>query len=155
MNIRKASQKDIPTLVNFAIKLRKIEHTLSDKINCGNRTKQFFEMVFNKYLDDKDHIFLVAEEEKIVGIAYGWKENIYPIYKNEYVGYIADAIVDENERGKGTGKALVTALEEEFKKMGLKETKLLVLKNNMKAYGLWKEMNYEDLYIEMRKDLVR
>jgi len=153
MQIRKATTHDIPKLLELTMELRKIERSFSERVACGEKTKAFFEEFFDKYLDDKDHVFLVAEEKNIIGIAYGWKENIYPIYKNEYVGYIADVIVDEKERGKGIGKALVTALEEEFKKMGLKETKLNVFKNNIKAHSLWKEMGYEDLYVEMRKDL--
>jgi len=153
MKIRKATVQDVPKLIELTMKLRKLENSLSDRIACGEKTKNFFEMVFEKYLDDKAHVFLVAEEREVVGFAYGWKENIYPVYKNEFVGYIADVLVEEKERGKGIGKTLVTALEKEFKKMGLNETKLIVLKDNIKAYDLWKEMGYADLYVEMRKDL--
>ena len=153
MNIRQANNEDIASMVELAMQLQKIENSFSSRVVCGNKTKEFFEMVFSKYLDDKDYIFLVAEEEGIVGLAFGWKENIYPVYKNEFVGYIADVIVDEKERGKGIGKELTKQLEEEFKKMGLKETKLIVQKDNKKAHKLWEKLGYEDLYIEMRKDL--
>jgi len=153
MNIRKACAEDIPKLVELAMQLQKIENSFSSRVICGHKTKEFFEMVFSKYLNDEDYIFLVAEEENIIGLAFGWKENIHPIYKNEFVGYIADVIVDEKERGKGIGKELTKQLEEEFKKMGLKETKLIVQKDNKKAHKLWEKLGYEDLYIEMRKDL--
>ena len=152
MNIRKACVKDVPKLVELAMQLQKIENSFSSRVVCGQKTKEFFEMVFSKYLNDKDHIYLIAEEKGIMGLAFGWKENIHPIYKNEFVGYIADVIVDEKERGKGIGKELTKQLEVEFKKMGLKETKLIVQKDNKKAHKLWKKLGYEDLYIEMRKD---
>jgi ribosomal protein S18 acetylase RimI-like enzyme len=154
MRIRRAVIADIPIILGLIIQLRKIENSFSKRISCNKETKCFFEKVLPKILNDKDHVFFVAEDKKIVGLVFGWKENIHPIYKNEFVGYIADVIVDKDYRGEGVGKKLVNTLEAEFKKMGLKETKLLVLKNNEKAHSLWKKIGYEELYVEMRKDLV-
>jgi ribosomal protein S18 acetylase RimI-like enzyme len=153
MKIRRAVTNDLPIILELIMQLRRIENSFSKRISCNKKTKSFFEKILPKLLGDKDHVLFVAEDKKIVGLVFGWKENIHPIYKNEFVGYIADVVVNENYRGKGVGKKLVNALEKEFKKMGLKETKLLVLKNNKKVYSLWKKIGYEELYVEMRKDL--
>lgn len=140
-------------MVELTMQLRKIENSFSDRVACGKKTREFFVEVFKKHIFDKDHFYFVAEDKEVVGLAFGWRENIFPVYKNEYVGYVADVIVKEKYRGRGIGKKLVSALENEFKKIGLKETQLLVLKDNKRAHEVWKEMGYNDLYIEMRKDL--
>jgi ribosomal protein S18 acetylase RimI-like enzyme len=154
MIIRPARKKDIPVLLDFTMRLRKIENFFSNRVSCGEKTKSFFEKAFHKIVVDKNFVVLVAKEKEVLGIIYGWKEYVYPVYKNDYVGYIADVIVAKEERSKGIGKLLLKEIEKEFKKKGLKETKLLVLKNNFDAHKLWEKSGYEDFYIEMRKDLV-
>lgn len=153
MEIRKAIINDVPKMVELTMQLRKIENSFSERVSCSKKTERFFYEVFEKHLFDKDYFYFVVEDKEIIGLAFGWKENIFPVYKNDFVGYIADVIVDEKHRGKGIGKKLVTALELEFKKMGLKETKLLVLKDNVDSRKVWEKLGYSDLYIEMRKDL--
>mgnify|MGYP003972775895 CR=1 FL=1 len=155
MQIRKATKKDIPIILEFMMDLRKLEKSMSKRNEASEKTRTFLEKTFiGKRIDNTDYVFLIGfEDEKPIGIAVGWKEFISPVYKNEYVGHVCDIIVGKEYRGKGYGKELTSALEHEFKKMGLKEMMLEVLIANKKSTEFWKSNGFEELYAQMRKDI--
>jgi diamine N-acetyltransferase len=155
MLIRKATNNDTDAIINFMMELRKLEHKLTDFVNDNQKTREFLLNEFIlKRLGNKDYFFFVAEDnKKIIGIIIGWKEFISPVYKNENVLYLCDAIVDPLYRGKGIGKKLTMALESEAKKVGLKEAVLEVLLSNVDSIDFWKRMNYDPIYMKMRKQL--
>ncbi|MFA6319612.1 MAG: GNAT family N-acetyltransferase [archaeon] len=155
MIIRKATNNDTEAIINFMMVLRKLEHKITDFVNDSQETRDFLLNDFIlKRLGHKDYFFFVAEENnKIVGIIIGWKEFISPVYNNANVLYLCDAIVDPTFRGKGIGKKLVHSLESEAKKCGLNEAILEVLVKNVKSIDFWKKMNYEPVYLKMRKKI--
>lgn len=155
MMIRKAINKDTDAIIYFMMKLRKLEHNLTDFVNDNKKTRNFLLNEFIlKRINHKDYFFFVAEENnKIIGTIVGWKEFISPVYKNENVLYLCDAIVDPAYRRRGIGKDLANALEVEGKKEGLNESVLEVLVDNTNSITFWKKMNYSPVYLKMRKPL--
>ncbi len=153
--IKKATKKDIPILLKFMMELQDLEHGLSNRIRADKKTKDFFKNIFiAKRINNPDYKFLIAwEDKKPVGICTGWKEYISPSYKNEYVGYVCQLIVCSEHRKKGIGKELLKKLASEFKQMGIKELKLEVALKNKKSIAFWKTLGFENLYLQMRKDL--
>lgn len=155
MIIKRAGRSDIPVLLKYMMDLQKFEHRLSERVRADDKTRSLFEKHFlKKRIGDPDYIFLVAwENDKPLGIISGWKENVSHAYKNEYVGYICQLIVDPQYRTKNIGKELVDQIIFEFKKIGIKELKTEVLCNNVKGIEFWKKLGFEDLYRQMRKDI--
>jgi len=155
MIIKKATRKDLQVLLKYMMDLQDHEHKLCNRVRADAKTRELFEKRFiKKRIANPDYIFLIAwEGDQPAGIATGWNENVSNAYKNEYVGYICQLIVDPKFRGKGVGKKLAERITEEFKSMGIKELKIEVLHNNQSSVKFWKKFGFEDMYRHMRKDI--
>lgn len=68
------------------------------------------------------------------------------------VAWIYDIEIDEAFRGKGYGKAALSALDELLTGMGVENVGLHVFGYNTTAFELYKKMGYEVTNIIMRKD---
>ncbi len=155
MMIRKAKKGDIPVLVRFMMDLQRVEHDFSKRVRCDKKTKDFFEKkLLSRRINNPDYLFYIAfEKNKPIGIISGWKEYISHVYKNEFVGCIPQLIVYPEYRGVGVGKRLVETVISEFLKMGIKEVKIEVYFKNSEGKRFWRKLGFEDLYIQMRKDI--
>jgi len=148
--IRKATIKDIPSLIKMMMSIAKFERKLNSLKNADKKTLKFFSENLAKWLAEKDYYFFIAySNDKPVGYIFGWKEYISEAYRNPYVGYICDCYIDEKQRGKGISRKLFEILTSEFKKIGLKELKLIVLSNSP-AVQIWEKMGFKEEYKEMR-----
>jgi len=151
MKIRQATKKDIPKLKEMMMSLARFEHKITSLKTANRTTQSFLANYLPKWISSKKYIIYIAEEkDKIAGFVFGWKEDVTAAYRNRYVGYICDCYVEEKYRGKGFGKALTNRLLAKFKKMGIKEAKLIVLSKSP-SVDVWKNLGFCEEYKEMRK----
>jgi ribosomal protein S18 acetylase RimI-like enzyme len=68
-------------------------------------------------------------------------------------GRIEHIFVDENFRGQGVGKKLMSGAEEHFRGHGTKKIKLTVTTENKAAISLYKGLGYKTKRFVMEKDL--
>jgi ribosomal protein S18 acetylase RimI-like enzyme len=151
MKIRKAVKKDIPALIELFMALAKNESKISHLKRADKKTREFFAKGLPKWIPRKNNVLLIAEDkDKPVGYIFGWKEYISEEYKNPYVGYICECYVDKKYRGQGIAQRLLEKINSSFKKMGLKEAKLIVGSKNP-SRKVWEHLGFKEEYKEMRK----
>jgi len=86
-------------------------------------------------LERPEYLFLVVEEEgKAVG--YG---GFFQVLEE---GNITNIVIDQRYRGNGLGKALVRALLEEGKRMGIRAFTLEVRAGNAAAICVYKQLGF-------------
>ena len=108
-NIRRARKTDIPGILNLLLQVDMVHHNGRPDIFKGPATKynaaQLEEMMGNDLLP----IFVYADENgKVLGHAFcvHKQEKDNSVLTDIKTLYIDDICVDENERGKGVGRAL-------------------------------------------------
>lgn len=74
--------------------------------------------------------------------------------KAPYV-YIWDIIIDQDQRGKGFGKQVMQAIEEQVIKLGHSRIALNVFGHNTPAVSLYKKMGYQPSSITMVKVILQ
>ncbi|WP_238150713.1 GNAT family N-acetyltransferase [Kribbella sindirgiensis] len=94
---------------------------------------------------DQQLIWIAVAEDKPVGSLWiSTKSNVPFIYGIE---------VDSGQRGKGYGRAIMLAGEEECRRLGYKQLELNVFGDNTTAIGLYDSLGYAVISQQMRKDL--
>lgn len=65
--------------------------------------------------------------------------------------FIMDILIFEKYQGRGYGKETMAALDDEVRKLGLKQISLHVFGHNERAFRLYQKMGYEVTDIQMTK----
>ena len=114
------------------------------------RSKETHDRLLPDGLRTEGHHFYkaVAEDERVIG--HIWLR-VEP--GDERKGFIFDVFIDEAERGKGYGKAMMVALEAKAKRMKLSSLALHVFAYNTVARHLYEGLGYELKSLNMMKEL--
>jgi GNAT superfamily N-acetyltransferase len=67
--------------------------------------------------------------------------------------WLYDITIDEAERGRGLGRAVMLALEDEVRRLGYDSVALNVWGGNAVARGLYGSLGYDEQSVHMRKQL--
>lgn len=133
MDIVKATNKDIPALVNLAKEIiPDIEYYPKEALFkfLEEYTPEFFRKLLKK-----DSVVLLAKENKeSLGFAFGWDD--YGVYWLDWIG------VKKEHRGKGIATQLLNAFEVETKKKGGHKVHLDTSQTNVPAINLYKKYGY-------------
>ena len=156
MKIRKATVKDIPSLIKLfrgIVKYHKKIYTKDDKFYNKEikNVKQIWVKFIKKNVNNKDFLILIVYDGK-KPIAYCIsliKKNI-PIYKIKKYGYVSDLYVDKKYRGKGIGKKLLKKSKEFFRKNKLKFMSLEINHNNDPSIKFYEKYGFKEYYKSMR-----
>lgn len=118
-----------------------------------------------KMIDDSDSmggVVLVAEDENedVIGFVQGviidhkhGDDIVFDTTHNERRdGWIGLLYVNENQRGKGIGKALMDSIQEFFVDNGCDTIRLLVLHDNVKTIEIYKKYGFIYHDVEMVKE---
>jgi GNAT superfamily N-acetyltransferase len=98
----------------------------------------------------------VAEED---GRAIGWavfvvgEAPVFVVEAERTHGYVAELFVDEAKRGRGVGRALIAACEEETRRAGLNQIKIGLLTANRRAAEVYAGAGFAPYASELRKYL--
>lgn len=110
-----------------------------------------FEQLLPDGLATKDHfLFSVLHDSEPIGILWLY---VTPT-DQEKLAFIYDIELEEEQRGKGLGKATMVALDEYAKLEGVKQIRLHVFAHNQRAVELYKTMGYEMTDYHMQKRLL-
>ncbi|MGG6313409.1 GNAT family N-acetyltransferase [Paenibacillus macerans] len=114
------------------------------------------EAAFRRFLPDgretaEAYLFVVRDEASSEAVGHLW----FNVMERESgrEAFILDILIDEAFQGKGYGKAAMTALEREVRRLGLNKISLHVFGHNQRAYSLYQKMGYEATDIQMSKTL--
>lgn len=151
MKIRKATEKDIERLSELQIDLEKYERRFCKILKDSGSVDEYLKKSRER-IKREDCVFFVAEEaSKIIGYVLGEIEKPAHHYIYENRGFIVDAFISKEHRGKGIGEKLTEKLLEWFKSKGIKWVKVSAFTTNISAIGFWKKMGFKDYVIEMTK----
>ncbi len=94
-------------------------------------------------------LFVAEEDGAIVGFLAGRLRSLPPHFGGEQVGYVSEVFVDQNQRGKGIGKALLLAGTQWFRERGAKRLELNVVAHNDGAALFYEKMGWTRELIQM------
>lgn len=146
MNIRKASTKDIPRIIELLQQVLEIHANIRPDIFISGTTK-YTEKELEDILSDENRPIYVAtsEEDTCIGYAFCILKN--QPFSNNMVPFkslfIDDLCVDQNTRGQHIGENLIEHVKEEAKKMGCYEVTLNVWAGNTSAEKFYEKMGFQ------------
>ena len=155
MKVRKASEKDIPKILDLLRQVDLVHHNgRPDIFKVG--TKYNAEEIKEIYNNEKAPILVCVDDSDLV---LGYCFCIYKEVKNNSVLqdiktlYIDDLCVDEKHRGRGIGTILYNAVLSEAKKAGCYHLTLNVWHLNQSAVKFYEKMGMKPLKTTMEKIL--
>ncbi|MFA4887441.1 MAG: GNAT family N-acetyltransferase [Candidatus Nanoarchaeia archaeon] len=161
MKIRKAKPSDIDQIYEVFLTMLKAEDKASeqvDKIFLEMRTKRkdiekSAKAAILKKIKGKGHLFLVAEEKKIVGYSHGYTQEEYKDFFLPITsGYLNALCIKEGMQGKGLASLLNQEMEKWFKKKKCKVIYLDVFSKNP-AVAVYEKWGYKVLSYTLGKKL--
>lgn len=118
--------------------------------NAVHRARETYTNLLTDGLDTTDHyLFSIMKDEEAVGI-------LWIHVRSQDTGkqaFIYDINIDEEQQGKGYGKATMAALDEYARSQGITEIRLHVFAHNKRAISLYEKMGYEMTNYHMAKRL--
>ncbi len=139
---------------------RSVKNYASEKAKAGNwpeegaleRSSEEFSRLLPEGRKTRDnYVFKIVDRENGESVGNLW---IAVNLKGELPGaYIFDIYVDENQRGKGYGRATMMGLEKVVKDFGYNRISLQVFGHNKVAFELYKSCGYEITNIVMSKTI--
>lgn len=157
MKIRKATKKDLHTIVDFSCKLL-LEHekTFSDFPKLSKNIKSKQRKFFKKYITRKDAVgFIALENGKPIGHLLGNEKKDHSVFAESErpMGHVGNFYVEPEFRGKGVGKKLFAELKKWFRKRGLKKAEVDFITSNKRTKRLYKELGFRPYDERWRRNL--
>jgi len=161
MKIREIKENELGYLWNFEKENRRYDKKIlgrkfwpfyiskineEEKINWLNDIKKAFK-------DKNTKIFVVEENEKLIG--YTWVNTYLIDYlkPKKKVGYINEFFITKKFRGKNISTKLMNKIIEWFKQQKIEFVSLCVFAKNEKAVDIYKKFGFEPFSIYMRKKI--
>jgi len=108
--------------------------------------------VFERGLKSNNNRYLCAEVRgKVVGFCSFCRMS--SLWKEGYIGYIPELIVDENNRGQGIGKALLGSIIEAAKELGCKLIELDSGFHREQAHQFYENIGFKKRAYMLSKEL--
>ena len=144
MDIRRAQNKDMDSLLDLLSQVLEIHAKLRPDIFLSNTTKYRRGELERMIQDDDSPIYVILENEKVLGYAFCQiRPSKFPhLLRRKKTFYIDDLCVDKKSRGKHVGKTLFKYIEEEAKKLGCDEMTLNCWEGNEVAKDFYESMGF-------------
>ena len=133
MNIRRASEKDIDSLIKLLQEVLEIHANIRPDIFISGTTKYTRSDLLEKLANDEEPIYVAVDEnDEVMGYAFcalkqqPFSTNMVP-FKSLYID---DLCVDSNYRGQHIGEQLFEHVKAEAKRLGCYEVTLAVWAGN-------------------------
>ena len=143
MNIRRASEKDIPRLIELLHQVLDIHADIRPDIFIKGTTKYTNDELLHMIKDDANPIYVAVDENDLcLGYAFcklkeqPFSQNMVP-FKSLFID---DLCVDENVRGQHIGESLFEFVKNEAKRLGCYEVTLNVWSGNISAEKFYEKM---------------
>lgn len=109
LTIRRAEERDIPGIMDLLVQVCMVHHRIRPDLFNGPATKYTEEELKAILADDKTPVFVCTDENgKVLGHSFCiFQRHVgHNVLTDVKTLYIDDLCVDENQRGRGVGKAL-------------------------------------------------
>lgn len=135
MDIREASQDDLPAMSELLHQLFAIEKDFTPDYTCQHRGLE----LLMQY--DTAQLFVAEIDGQIVGMC-SVQIHISTVLGTN-VGLVEDVVVDVDHRGKGVGSALMQTLEHWAERQGLGRLQLQADKDNGPALCFYRQQGWK------------
>ncbi|MEM4166664.1 MAG: GNAT family N-acetyltransferase [Candidatus Bilamarchaeaceae archaeon] len=144
MKIRKATKKDLKTLIELSDQLL-LDH--AKRFSTGPKLAKDFHTPKVKYyrslMTKRNAVFFVAEEKgTVVGFILGKEGKDPPIFAETRIGKIEELYILPKFRDKGIGRRLFAELKKWFKKRKYKTIEITFYSENKKAKRLYYKLGF-------------
>jgi len=147
INIRKATLKDLPSLLVFEQGVIEAERPLDQTLKCSPTT--YYNL--NEMLIAKHTYLLVAELNKeIISCGYARIKNAKESLKHQQFGYLGFMYTIPLHRGKGLNKSIIDKLIAWCNSQDIHEIRLSVYDGNISAIKAYEKVGFEKHLITMR-----
>ena len=143
MNIRRASEKDVNSLIKLLQEVLEIHAKIRPDIFISGTTKYTRVKLIEKIANDDEPIYVAVDDnDEVMGYAFcvlrqqPFSTNMVP-FKSLYID---DLCVDSNYRGQHIGEQLFEHVKGEAGKMGCSEVTLNVWRGNDSAEKFYEKM---------------
>ena len=146
MNIRRASEKDIDSLIKLLQEVLEIHANIRPDIFISGTTKYTRSDLLEKIANDEEPIFVAVDEnDEVMRYAFcvlrqqPFSTNMVP-FKSLYID---DLCVDSNYRGQHIGEQLFEYVKAEAKRLGCYEITLAVWAGNDGAEKFYDRIGFK------------
>ena len=146
MNIRRASEKNIDSLIKLLQEVLEIHANIRPDIFISGTTKYTRSELIEKLANDEEPIYVAVDEnDDVMGYAFcalrnqPFSTNMVP-FKSLYID---DFCVDSNYRGKHIGEQLFEYVKAEAKRLGCYEVTLAVWAGNDSAERFYDRIGFK------------
>ena len=143
MNIRRASENDIPRLIELLEQVLQIHAEIRPDIFIPDTTKYTEQELATLLKDEKKPIYVAVNEEDVC-LGYAFCQVKEQPFSNNMVQFqslfIDDLCVDRFARGQHIGESLFDYVKQEAKRMGCYEVTLNVWAGNTSAEKFYEKM---------------
>lgn len=154
IQIRQATQEDFKTIQEFAEKLNKFQNESYDKtINPDFSFRAGGEKYLKRVIEKDGVVYLVEDGDEVIGFALAVIEPVGDFRNIDNFCEIDFMWVDEDRRGQGIGKDLISNVEGWCKEKGVKRMRIVASAGNDGAIKLYRSSGFEDHDIGLEKDL--
>lgn len=143
MLIRRAEEKDIPSVLNLLLQVLTVHHNIRPDLFKGNCTKYTDKELSALFEDDFRPVFVYEDDDGVVKgycfcvIEQHFANNVLTDIKTLYID---DLCVDENARGTGIGHKLYDFVREYAKEIGCYNITLNMWEGNDNAIQFYRNL---------------
>jgi GNAT superfamily N-acetyltransferase len=148
ITVRKAAKEDAPTIARLAISLFDLHVGWDPKRFTHVATAEGAAWYYGQRAED-GRVVVAEADGAVVGFAY------FEYEERDYVNLLSNAVwlhdiyVDESQRGKGAGRALLEAVSTEAKQLGAAKVVLTVAAENETGQALFTRNGFRTTMHEM------
>ncbi len=153
VSIRPAASRDLPRVSELAGALVRMHHAVDPaRFFLPERVEEGYAWWLERELARDAAVILVATaQDRIVGYAYGTREERdWNLLLDEH-GAIHDVFVDPAARRAGIGKQLVDAMVRELQRLGALRVVLSTMVSNQSAQDLFATCGFRPTMLEMTR----
>lgn len=148
--VRKATEKDLPVLMQFMQGLVEAERTMDPTIKDGHIVYYDLTEIMN---NEESDLFVVEINKELVASGYAKIKDDRHYLKHQKQGYLGFMFVPEKHRGNGYNKFIMDALLKWCKDRNISEIRLDVYENNPSAIRAYEKAGLKRHLINMRMNL--
>src|ERR1044072_849497 len=154
--IREYRPEDGQQLEECVIELQEFERRIEPRRLEGSIVAQkYLQYMFDKCAQTQGQVFVLDDEDKVVGLVSAWAEVRVKGLVNEEaeVAYVSDLFVSAAYRGQGWGRALLRRAEEYALAQGATMFSIGVLAENTQARRMYNAFGFRENQVELLKPL--
>ena len=148
--------RDKAAMLSFIRGSQHYEHEVEPDRRLDPQVADEYFPVLMDEVEAKQGRAFVAEHD---GTAIGWavvlveRNMLFVVEEERTYGYITELYVDEAARGRGVGRALIAACEDEVRRLGLGVVMIGVLSKSKRTVEIYARAGYRPYTSELRKYL--